>query len=52
MIWLIEEQVAYALGASVGDESVMKQAEASARWRYLAAAVLFPWLGFLAMQRL
>jgi hypothetical protein len=42
MIWLIEEQLAYALGASVGDERVMNQAEAHARRRYYAAASLLP----------
>jgi hypothetical protein len=53
MIWLIEEQVAYALGASVGDGRVMKQAENSARWRYLERRwPRRPWPGFLAMQRL
>jgi hypothetical protein len=52
MIWLIEEQVAYALGASVGDEDVMRQAESRARQRYTVSAVVFPWLGFLAWQRL
>lgn len=45
MIWLIEEQLAYALGASAGDELVMRQAEAMARWRYIACTVLLPMWG-------
>jgi hypothetical protein len=50
-IWLIEEQLAYALGASVGDERVMKQAENSARWRYHTATVMHPLMMYAFIQK-
>jgi len=52
MIWLIEEQIAYALGASAGDKSVMREAEARARARFLIFGVLETQFGFWLYQRL
>jgi hypothetical protein len=42
MIWLIEEQLAYALGASVRDERVMREAEGRARLRWYIVGALHP----------
>lgn len=47
MIWLIEEQLAYALAKSVGYEPVMRQAETCARWRYYASVGVLPFWAYL-----
>jgi len=52
VIWLIEEQIAYVLGASAGDERVMRQAEERARVRFLIFGVLETQFGFFLYQRL
>lgn len=49
-VWLIEEQLAYALGASAGDERVMRQAEAMARWRYVTSTCVMAWYGWLLLR--
>jgi hypothetical protein len=51
-MWLIEEQVVYALAASVGDGHVMALAVNQARQRQFFAYAMLPALGVLVWRSL